>query len=382
MRVAFVTHYTNLYGANRSLLCLIDGLKAYGVKSHVVAPAEGLITDELSERNVPFCTMPFKQWMSKSRWKAPARLALNVAVLPFLARQMHRWEIGLIHTNSSVTPVGALLAEMLSLPHTWHIREFGERDFGLSHDWGKPVFRKLVSRADATVAVSEAVRRQVLTGIGAPCHIVYNGVISRERLERIRREARGQRHKYASPYTFAIVGQISPAKGQKQALRALHRLKQEGEAVRLLVAGDGAPKHVKSLRQLCQALNLGREVSMLGYVSDPFEVYRRANAVLMCSPHEAMGRVTAEAMAVARPVIGYSSDGTAEVIDDQHNGLLYDGSPGHLADCMKRFVNDPEWARSLGEKGREKVCREYTREIYARRVYDIFHAVCHREGGE
>jgi len=37
MRDAFITHYSALYGANRSLLNLIDGLRRYDVVPHVVA---------------------------------------------------------------------------------------------------------------------------------------------------------------------------------------------------------------------------------------------------------------------------------------------------------------------------------------------------------
>jgi len=380
MKVAFVTHYANLYGANRSLLCLTDGLQAYGVEPHVLAPKEGPITEELSKREIPFYTVPFKRWMAKDRWKAPARLGMNLGVLPLLVQKVRQWNVDLIHTNSSVTPIGALLAEVLSLPHTWHVREFGKRDFSLSYDWGRPVFRKLMSRADAAIAVSEAVHRHVLSDVDVPCHVVYNGVISEERLEKLGRQEGAQENDFAPPFTFAIVGQISPAKGQKQALRAVHRLAQKGKKARLLVAGSGAEEQVESLRRLHQTLNLEEEVSFLGYVSDPFEVYQRSDAVLMCSPHEAMGRVTAEAMAAARPVIGYDSDGTAELIDDGHDGLLYDGSTEDLADCMIQFVDNPDWARSLGQNGWEKAGKEFTNEVYAKRLYEVLCGITEKKG--
>jgi len=228
-----------------------------------------------------------------------------------------------------------------------------------------------MSRADATIAVSEAVRQHVLSDVDTSCHVVYNGVISEERLEQLGKAAEARDAHFSPPYIFAIVGKIGPAKGQKQALRAVYRLARDGKKVRLLVAGSGAEEHVESLCELRQTLDLEEEVSLLGYVSDPFEVYQRADAVLMCSPHEAMGRVTAEAMAAARPVIGYDSDGTAELIDDGHDGLLYDGSTEDLADCMIQFVDNPDWARSLGQNGWEKVSREFTNEVYARRVYDV-----------
>ena len=368
MNVLSITHYTELYGANRSLLSLLNGIPKHNFNGFLIAPYEGAITKEVKKRGIASYTLPFKRWMSTDRWKAPARLALNLSVLPVLARKASEWDVDLVHTNSSVTPIGALLSEVLSLPHVWHVREFGLRDFGLHYDWGRKLFKTFMGRAKATIAVSESVRQSVLNDVDTPSHVVYNGVISKTRLDQL-----GKREKYSvskneNPFTFAIVGQICPEKGQKQALRALHLFKQEGGEGRLLVAGDGSSEHVMSLRQLCQSLGLGDVVSFLGYVNEPFKVYQKADAVLMCSPHEAMGRVTAEAMAAARPVVGYNSDGTAELIDNEQNGLLYDGTTEDLADCMRRLMEAPDWARSLGENGQQKASAQFTNEIYAQRV--------------
>ncbi len=310
--------------------------------------------------------------MAKDRWKAPARLGMNLGVLPMLVRKVRQWNVDLIHTNSSVTPIGALISEVLSLVHTWHIREFGDRDFGLHYDWGECLFQKIVSRANAAIAVSKAVRQHVLSDVDVSCHVVYNGVISQERLKEMEAAERTQEDNSSSPYTFAIVGRISPAKGQKQALQALHHLRRQGKKARLVVAGSGKKEYEESLHRFCQSRGLEEAVSFLGYVSDPFEVYQRADAVLMCSPHEAMGRVTAEAMATGRPVIGYDRDGTAELIDDKHDGLLYDGTDDHLARCMEQFVDTPDWAQSLGRNGWEKAERRFTSEVYAQQIYDVF----------
>ena len=38
---------------------------------------------------------------------------------------------------------------------------------------------------------------------------------------------------------------------------------------------------------------------------------------------------------------------------------------------MIQFVDNPDWARSLGQKGLEKVSKEFTNEVYAGRVYDV-----------
>ena len=128
LRVVFLTHYTELYGANRSLLNLIDGLREYNVVPHVLSPSEGEITEVLRNRDVPVAVLPFRLWVSRLRRprKVLYRLYKNLLLIPALARQLREWRIDVIYTNSSVVPIGAMLARWMRLPHIWHMREFGD----------------------------------------------------------------------------------------------------------------------------------------------------------------------------------------------------------------------------------------------------------------
>lgn len=66
MKVAFITHYTSLYGANRSLLNLIDGLSKYDdVIPYLISPSKGEVTKALEPRNIPIAIFPIKQWTSE-----------------------------------------------------------------------------------------------------------------------------------------------------------------------------------------------------------------------------------------------------------------------------------------------------------------------------
>ena len=88
----------------------------------------------------------------------------------------------------------------------------------------------------------------------------------------------------------------------------------------------------------------------------------------MCSQNEAMGRVTVEAMSACRPVIGYDSGGTSELIDPEQTGLLYRGDFNTLAACMTRYIEAPELAQQQGEAG-WRVCRErHSTETYAAQI--------------
>jgi glycosyltransferase involved in cell wall biosynthesis len=367
--ITFITHTDGLYGANRSLLALLSEAKTHGVEPSVIVPSVADMSQKLSEMDIPYTAAPIKQWMSRQRWKAPARLAMNLLLLPRLANQLRRWGTDRIHTNSSVTPIGALLGAVTGTPHTWHVREFGSLDYGLRHDWGQGVFEWGLSRAQGIVSVSRVVKETVLANVTAPCSVIYNGVITESELETMpdQMPSAGSRE---GAYTFSLLGWIRPEKGQAEAIRALAHLVEDGLNVRLLIAGTGEEAYENEIRELVAARSLGDYVEFLGFVDDPYEVYEQSDAVLVASMHEAMGRVTAEGMAAMRPIIGHNQAGTGELVTHEKDGLLYDGTVDDLAAKMKDLAtDDPSVSARMGEEGWRKARTWFTVEGYAARVY-------------
>jgi glycosyltransferase involved in cell wall biosynthesis len=274
-----------------------------------------------------------------------------------------------VYTNVSVIPIGGMAALWLGRPHVWHIREFGDRDFQFYFNWGERMDRWFLRRATARIAVSAAVRSHVLPGCSEACQtrVVYNGVVRTAELDRLHGQARETRG-IRQPYTFLMVGAVYPRKGQMTAIQALAALRRRSSDARLVIVGEG---QVAECQELAAELGVADRVEFWGYQPDPAVAYRAADAVLMLSPNEAMGRVTVEAMAACRPVIGYDNAGTSELIQHEQNGLLYQDGVEALVACMERCVRSPEWARELGEQGWESVRGSYTVETYARQVYAI-----------
>ena len=139
----------------------------------------------------------------------------------------------------------------------------------------------------------------------------------------------------------------------------------------LTIAGDGDQGYMASLQRTCEDLDLETSVTFMGYVADPFDIYARADAVLMCSRHEAMGRVTAEGMAAGRVVIGCNSGGTKELIQDRYDGLLYDGSIVDLVRCMRLCLTEHGLANTIATNAHNKAKNIFTNEECSRQVYNI-----------
>jgi glycosyltransferase involved in cell wall biosynthesis len=380
-RVAFITHYAELYGANLSLLSLLDGLGRYGVRPHVICPEEGDLLPALARRGIPAAVLPFEWWASPRRTArgAAGRLLRNIRRLRPLAAQVGRWGCDLVYSNSSVFAVGALAAAELGLPHVWHLREFGRRDYGLLPDFGPRLSRLGFLTADATIFVSHALRRAVLARAApANAHVIYNGVAPEAAFDERRRAAlalRGRRQ----PFTFALVGRFRQSKGQAVAIRALAQVAAGHPAARLLLVGGAGQTGEQDYFEGCRALAAGLagagRVEFWGYVPDPERAFLEADVALMCSRHEAMGRVTAEAMSACRPVIGFDSGGTSELIDPGSTGLLYRGEADALAACMARYAAAPELAWQHGEAAWHVARRRHSTEVYAAQVYEVLRGV-------
>jgi len=395
MRIAFITHYAQLLGANRSLLNLIEGLREYGVESYVIAPFTGDITETLCERGVPFAVIPFDWWVGtydlsrklrmqilnnlyvflKFRKDSFARLYRNIRSLPSLIKQLKAWNVDVIYTNTSVTPIGAMAALFIRQPHVWHLREMGDLDYGFYYDWGKKMTKNIICKANAKIAISNAVSYYYLSGCCNNSYIVYNGVASITQFDYLFEIANRDspiKHNYSKPYTFVLIGLLHPAKGQEVAIKALALLVSNFLNVRLLIVGNGDANH---LITLAKDLGVAEYVEFLGFVKDPYKVFFSCDAVLMCSRYEAMGRVTVEAMSACRPVIGFDQGGTSEIIEHENTGLLYRGGPDELAECMRKFLENPDWARQLGNNGWNVARHKYTIEVYSRSVYEILSSI-------
>jgi glycosyltransferase involved in cell wall biosynthesis len=374
MRIAFLTHYTELYGANRSLLALIEGLRRFGHEATVICPDRGELLEALAQRGVPAAVLPFAWWVSPgpTAFGAAKRFLFNLRRLPRLVEQLAQWNIELVYSNSSVFCIGALAAARLGLPHIWHVREFGDRDYDLFPDAGKSVFRRALLTADTTLFVSQALKRSFLARRNpVTAHVVYNGVAAEAEFDERRRLAEALRGR-RQPFTFVLVGRFRESKGQEIAIRAFAQLVQKHQEVRLLLVGGaghtGDHAYLTKCRELVPALGLSERVEFWGYIPDPERAFLAADAALMCSRNEAMGRVTVEAMSACRPVIGFASGGTPELIEHGRTGLLYQGGPDALAEAMAIYVQAPELARSHGEAAWQAARARHSTEVYAAQI--------------
>lgn len=386
-RLFFLSHYQSLHGANRSLLGLLAGLDKKHFHAIVATPKRGPLSEEVESLGFETTTMPFKYAFLQlrkiqvfrrglGRFRAKRRLMKerqreNEDALRKLKEVAVSWQPDLIYTNTRVLTVGADLAAEMKLPHVWHMREFGKEDFGLIPVEGQRRLNKKVLQSDAVIAVSKAVARSLPRKLKKDSlSVIYNGVLFHDEIQTWASTSYSPVENTVCK--FILVGRIEKNKGQTMAIEALGRVIQAGNSASLDIVGDG-PR--EGLQKRSAELGISGHVTFHGYQDNPLPLVKNSDVALMCSPNEAMGRVTAEAMCLGKPVIGYNGGATPELIKHEGTGLLFDGTVADLAKQMMRLIDDRNLCQSLGAAALKESLDRFTIEKYASQIQAVIKMV-------
>jgi glycosyltransferase involved in cell wall biosynthesis len=349
MRIAWVSHSSAAGGAE---LALVEGVRALvdrGQEVDVAVPEAGPLVMLLRDAGARVLVARYPLWVSGGRWRTPThrvrRVAGTVAGAGALARVLARRRPDAIVTNTLAVGSPALTARWLGVPHVWYVHEFGREDHGLHFDLPCGAAHRLMRHLSTEVIVdSQAVGRAVREWAdparvhvvayavdvpSLPCRPPGDGVTLR----------------------LALIGRRAPGKRQEDAIRAVGMLAARGVDVSLeLVDAGGAAGRVR----------------FTAFTPDRFARLGDADVALMCSSSEAFGRVTVEAMKLGRPVVGADAGGTAELVRDGWNGLLYPpGDSQALALRIERLHRDRPLLRDLGARAQEWSRATFTSERYA-----------------
>ncbi len=397
MKILFITHYDNLYGANNALYKLISKLvdqRAY--TPIVVVPAKGQFSSALEEMGVKVIINNVTQWQAMYAGFVRFIVKKHIRKKAFLAEvdeiydKLHEagdLDIDIIHSNSSVVGTGAFLARKIGCKHIWHIREFSKEHFSMEYFFGKKLVTKLYTEADCLIAISDALASNYRKRY-PKAHIVrvYDGVDAKKKtydsIERQNEETVLEKSEKLSAghlsaensdaYTFAYVGYLFEKKNQHQIIEACRLLKDQGiENYRVFIIGDGKDDYKSKLTNLIESYNLKDNVILTGYVSEVDKYLSKTDCGIIGSDYEGFGLVTVEYMLNGLPVLGKRSGATPEIVLDRETGLLYD-STDELADHMKTLINDRKLGLHMGKKGLERAKNCFSEEENAEQIMNIY----------
>ena len=346
MRVAHVHRIRGIGGSERHLLTLLPALAARGIELAFVG-----LDDPGS------AVEPFYRELGVQAARLPCPRDLDPALAWRVRRELRRLRPDVVHTHlvhgDVYGTLGAGRAALVSTKHNDDRFRLGPFRY---------VERALTRRAARVIAISDALRRFCVDGVGLPAakvEVVHYGLDALP-------EPWGENPALELPEGARVllcVARLAEQKGVDVAVRALPAIRERHPDAVLVVLGEGPER----------ARLAGEGVYLPGRVGDVAPWYRRAEVVVHPARWEGFGLALLEAMLAGKPVAATRVSAAPEIVVDGETGLLVQpDDPAALAEAVSALLADPARAAAMGQAGLARARSEFSVARMAERTAAVY----------
>ena len=384
MNIAYILHSTiPTEGAAKAFLSLLKEMSKFHT-GIIIMPDKQRLFQKLTDAGHQCYAVPYRAniyppcctWKDRFLFlpRIVAHWVMNKVAVTKITRYLQDKGIDLIHTNVGVMDVGFRVSRKLKLPHLYHIREYGDIDFGMHYFPCKKSFlRQLSASQSYSICITRDIQVHHQQKDKPNSRVIYDGVMSVKRtLPAI------QKKKY-----FLYAGRIEPAKGLDLLLEAYADYASRiSDPFPLYVAGLASnPTFFAVIQQTVRLHRLDPYIHFVGDRDDISHLMQEAYAIIIPSRSEGFGLCMPEAMFNGCLAIAHNTGGTKEQLDNgfrQQNAeiaLRYD-SPEQLTQYLLSVSSQPleNFAPSVS-RAFQTVNELYTTEQNAEQVNQFYQEI-------
>ena len=316
-------------GAERALLALARHLPGHGWAPRIILLQRGPFEKWLSDASLDFEVLP----MTRTR-----HIHRTAVVIERLRRAI-RGGSAVVANQSKGQAIAGAAAALSRTPCVWWQQGIPSRTAIELTAALWPAAAVVCSAQDAALAQKSLTpkRRVEVINLGVDIETVRSRRGSGAELKK--------RLGWPGP-VVGMVARLQPWKGQQLFLQAASIVAGSRPDVQFVVVGGAVlgweGDYPEQLRRQATELGLAERVYFSGHQEDPYPWADAFDVAVTASVGEPFGLVTVEAMALAKPVVGVDSAGTAEIIEDGVSGLLVPpADPDAMAAAILDLLEDP-----------------------------------------
>lgn len=380
LRVYYLDHCARLSGAEIALARLLPGLMT-DVTPLVLLGEDGPLVERLRDLDIPVEVLPLDPRVRDLRKDTlvsagfDLRAALRIVPYVFaLTRRLRADKPDLVHTNSMKAALyGGVAARLAGVPMVWHLRDRVAPDY-LPQAAVRLV--RLAARLLPAVIVANSASTlstvpERTNGVVVDNVVIHDGISGSAVAPREGRDL-----------VFAVLGRLSPWKGQHIFLEAFARAFRDSEVRGRLIGSAmfGEEDYEAQLQRMVSELGLRERIEFRGFREKVFDELSEIDVLVHCSTTpEPFGQVVVEGMTSGLAVIAADEGGPAEVVHDGVDGLLVPPRRADLlAEAMTRLAGDEGLRRELGAAARQSA-RRFSAEHTAEQVLAVYARVLDKQ---
>ncbi len=176
-----------------------------------------------------------------------------------------------------------------------------------------------------------------------------------------------------SKFNITVVGSVQKRKGQDLLIEIANILSNEPVDFVINVVGNVLEHDFyESIKRLVADNDLSDRVIFHGFQSDYLTYMNNSDIILQVSKEEGVSRILREAMALAKPIVSFRLDGTADLLSENVDCLLAEpGSVKDISDKLVALIRSPELSISLGRNAKLNFDEKYGYRQYSKQVSEL-----------
>ncbi len=187
----------------------------------------------------------------------------------------------------------------------------------------------------------------------------------------------------ASAPVVLFMSRLHPKKGLENLLRAWPSVLARRVDAKLLIAGDGEPNYVRSLKDLASRTGVAESISFEGFVTgqQKLDLLTSADVFVLPSFQENFGVAVMEAIAAGLPVVIGAHVQLASFVLRRDLGVVSEPNPALLADAIIRVLNDEVFKDNCRTRGPSAVQEEFSLQVVGEKLLEMYRtAIATRTG--
>ncbi|MBD2138460.1 glycosyltransferase [Anabaena sp. FACHB-1237] len=300
-------------GAERVVINLLKGMSSYNIPLDlIVATTDGPYLNQvpsqvrvinLATGRVIKAILPLSKYLQNNKPIAIISHMNHANIVAVLAKKIGGTETKLIlveHNTLSFSKSNSIRAKFLP-----------------------PLMKLLYPVADVIVGVSKGVAEDLESQLAlekGKVNVIYNPVIDDELIAKAKTPLEHPWFEKGCPPVFLAVGRLTAQKDFLTLIKAFGLLRKQ-KLARLIILGEGEQR--TELEAMIRKLGISENVSMPGFVDNPYAYMSRGSAFVLSSRWEGLPTVLIEAMACGCPVIATDCpSGPREILEAGKYGTL------------------------------------------------------------
>ncbi|MCD8180771.1 MAG: glycosyltransferase family 4 protein [Firmicutes bacterium] len=369
IKVTEVSSDTNIGGAGKCLLTLLENFDYNAFDVKVILPKNSLLKPHIDKMSIEVTEVD-----------GIADKSLDFSAVKTLREIFKREKPDIVHTHASMSARIAAKQAGAKVVYTRH--SVFEPSKKISKGLGKIINGMINNHyADSIIAVADAAKKNLTdTGVKeSKISVILNGVTALSQVSADERRITKERFNLPDGYkAVSIVARLEDIKGHDYFIEAADKILQKGYKVRFYIAGTGS--YEEHLKEKVKKLNRGEQIIFTGFIPDADKLMSitdiQANASFGT---EATSLALLEGMSLGIPAVVSDFGGNPGVIKDGENGFVVPArDSAALAEKIELLLTDDSLYSGMSKKAMRIFSETFTAEAMTRQTEKIYFDVVNR----